>query len=66
MPDNKASCSEIVLLYELAAGRAPANTGLTVRNKLFELGLDDVLHPNSLVRDAARQQTAAVWRSCSR
>lgn len=60
MPDNKASCSEIVLLYELAAGRAPANTGLTVRNKLFELGLDDVLHPNSLVRDAARQQTAAV------
>ena len=60
MPDNRVTCGEVVLLYELTTGKAPANTGLSIRNKLFELGLDSVIHPNSLVRDASRQQTAAV------
>jgi len=60
MPDSRVSCSEIVLLYELTSGRTPANTGLNIRSRLYELGLDDVIHPNSLVRDASRQQTAGV------
>ena len=54
------TCSEIVLLYELTTGMAPANTGLNMRARLTELGLDDLLHPNSLAKDASRQQAAAV------
>ncbi|HOQ06857.1 MAG TPA: S-layer homology domain-containing protein, partial [Clostridiales bacterium] len=60
MPEVKVTSGEIVLLYELVTGMAPANTGLNIRSKLAELGLDDLLHPNSLAKDASRQQTAAV------
>lgn len=60
MPEVRVTCSEIVLLYELTTGMAPANTGLNMRARLTELGLDDLLHPNSLAKDASRQQAAAV------
>lgn len=60
MPEVNVTCREIVLLYELTTGKAPANTGLNTKTRLTELGLDDLLHPNSLAKDASRQQTAAV------
>lgn len=60
MPDNKVMCKEVVLLYELVVGRSAELTGLDIRQKSEKLGLDSLIHPNSLVRNVQRQQTAAV------
>ena len=60
MPDNKVMCKEVVLLYELVVGRSAELTGLEIRQKSEKLGLDSLIHPNSLVRNVQRQQTAAV------
>lgn len=60
MPDNIASCSEVVLLFELVTGKTAENTGLTIRQKNAKLGLDGFIHPNKLVKSAQRQDTAAV------
>jgi|GEM_PF-553088 len=60
MPDNRATCSEVILLYEKVIGKSAANTGLDVKTRLKLLGMDDIIHPNSLLRNVNRQQTAAV------
>jgi len=60
MPDNKVMCKEVILLYELVVGRSAELTGLEIRQKSEKLGLDGIIHPNSLVRNVQRQQTAAV------
>lgn len=60
MPDNKVMCREVILLYELVVGRTAELTGLEIRQKSEKLGLDSLIHPNSLVRNVQRQQTAAV------
>ncbi len=41
-------------------GKSAANTGLDVKTRLKLLGMDDIIHPNSLLRNVNRQQTAAV------
>jgi hypothetical protein len=60
MPNNKATGREIVLLYEKVIGKSAENAGLDAKNKLLRLGLSDVISPNSLARNADRQQTAAI------
>jgi len=60
MPDNKATGKEVVLLYELVTGRTAELSGLNIRQKSERLGLDSLIHPNSLVRNIERQDTAAV------
>ncbi len=60
MPDNKVMCKEVILLYELVVGKSAELTGLEIRQKSEKLGLDSLIHPNSLARNVQRQQTAAV------
>lgn len=60
MPDNIASCSELILMFELVTGKTAENTGLNIRQKNARLGLDSIIHPNKLVKSAQRQDTAAV------
>lgn len=60
MPDNKATGREVVLLYELVTGRTAELSGLNIRQKSERLGLNSLIHPNSLVRNIERQDTAAV------
>jgi hypothetical protein len=60
MPNNKVTCTEVILLYEKVIGKSSENTGLDARNRLTRLKLDGIIPPNSLVRNADRQQTAAV------
>ena len=60
MPDNVASCSELVLLFELVTGKTAENSGLSIRQKNAKLGLDGFIYPNKLVKSAQRQDTAAV------
>lgn len=60
MPENKATCREVVLLYEVVTGRAAENTGLDIRQKSAKLGLDKLISPNSLMKNIKRQESAAV------
>jgi len=60
MPESRATCKEVILLYEKMAGKSVENTGLDIRSKLTLLGLDSIIHPNSAAKDVNRQQTAAV------
>lgn len=60
MPDNKATCREVVLLFEKAAGKTAENAGLDIRQKNTKLGLAGIIHPNSLAKNIKRQETAAV------
>lgn len=60
MPDNKATCKEVVLLYETVTGRTAADAGLDIRQINARLGLDRIINPNSLQKNIKRQETAAV------
>lgn len=60
MPENKATCREVILLYEKIAGKSAENTGLDIRSRLTTLGLDNIIQPNSISKNVTRQQTAAV------
>jgi hypothetical protein len=60
MPNSKATVRELVLLYEKVTGKTAENTGLDGKSRLAGLGLDSLLSPNSLARNADRQQTAAI------
>lgn len=60
MPDNKATCQEVVLLYEKVTGKAAGNAGLDIRQKNVKLGLSGIIKPNSLVRNIKREETAAI------
>lgn len=60
MPDNIATCSELVLMFELVTGKTAENTGLDVRQKNIRLGLDSLIHPNRLVKSVQRQEAATV------
>ncbi|MEN6314104.1 MAG: S-layer homology domain-containing protein [Clostridiaceae bacterium] len=60
MPENYATCREVVLLYEKVTGKAAENAGLDIRQKNVRLGLDGVISPNSLLKSVNRQETAAV------
>jgi len=60
MPENIATCKEVVLLYEKVIGKTAENSGLDIRQKNAKLGLDLIISPNSLVRSVKRQETAAV------
>ncbi len=60
MPDNKAMCSEVVMLYEVVTGRTTENAGLNIRQKNTKLGLDSILNPNLLQKNIKREETAAV------
>ena len=60
MPDSKATCREVVLLYEKVAGKTAENAGLDIRQKNTKLGLAGIIHPNSLAKNIKRQETAAV------
>ena len=60
MPDNKATCREVVLLYELVVGKSAELSGLNIKQKSEKLGLDSLIHPNTLVRNVQRQETAAI------
>ncbi len=60
MPENRATCKDVVLLYEKMTGRTAGNTGLDMRTRLKMLTMENIIHPNSLLRDVNRQQTAAV------
>lgn len=60
MPENKATCREVVLLYEKVIGKSAENTGLDIRQKNARLGLDGIISSNSLAKNVKRQETAAV------
>ncbi|MGE5614124.1 MAG: S-layer homology domain-containing protein [Bacillota bacterium] len=60
MPDSKATCSEVVLLYEKVTGKTAENAGLDIRQKNMKLGLSGIIHPNSLAKNIRRQETAKV------
>ncbi len=60
MPNSKITVREIVLLYEKVTGNTAQNTGLDAKSRLSVLGLDSILSPNQMGRNAERQQTAAV------
>jgi len=60
MPDNKATCSEVVLLYEIVTGRTAEDAGLNIRQKNTKLGLDSIINPNLLQKNIKREETAAV------
>jgi hypothetical protein len=60
MPDNKATCREVVLLYEKVTGKTAENAGLDIRQKNVKLGLSGIIHPNSLAKNIKRQETAKV------
>jgi len=60
MPENIATCKEVVLLYEKVTGRDIENKGLDIKQKNTRLGLNTFINPNSLLKDVNRQQTAAV------
>ncbi|HEX2945385.1 MAG TPA: hypothetical protein VHT96_05470 [Clostridia bacterium] len=60
MPDNRATCGEVVLLYEVVTGRTAEDAGLNIRQKNTRLGLDSILNPNLLQKNIKREETAAV------
>lgn len=60
MPENKATCTEVILLYEKVTGRTSEDAGLDIRQKTAKLGLDNIISSNSLARSVRRQETAAV------
>ncbi len=60
MPENKATCSEVILLYEKVTGKTSEDAGLDIRQKTAKLGLDGIIGSNSLARNVRRQETAAV------
>lgn len=60
MPENYATCREVVLLYEIVTGKAMENAVLDIRQKNARLGLDSIISPNSLFKGVKRQETAAV------
>jgi len=60
MPDNTATCKEVVLLYEKVIGKSVENSGLDIRQKTVKLGLDKIFSANSLPKSVKRQETAAV------
>ncbi len=60
MPDNVATCKEVVLLYEKVTGRSVENAGLDIRQKNVKLGLSSFINSNSLGKNVKRQETAAV------
>ena len=60
MPENIATCKEVMLLYEKVTGRTAENTGLDIRQKNAVLGLDGIINANSLMKSVKRQETAAV------
>lgn len=60
MPENKAACKEVVLLYEKVTGKTAENAGLDIRQKSAKLGLDGIMSANSLVKNVKRQEMAAV------
>jgi hypothetical protein len=60
MPDNTATCKEVVLLYEKVIGKSSENVGLDIRQKNVKLGLSGIINANSLPKNVKRQETAAV------
>lgn len=60
MPDNIATCKEVVLLYEKVTGRSAENSGLDIKQKNVKLGLSGFINGNSMGRNVKRQETAAV------
>jgi hypothetical protein len=60
MPENKATCTEVILLYEKVTGKTSEDAGLDIRQKTAKLGLDGFIGSNSLARNVRRQETAAV------
>ena len=60
MPDNRVTCGEVVLLYEVVTGRASEDAGLNIRQKNTKLGLENILNPNLLQKNIKREETAAV------
>lgn len=60
MPENIATCKEVVLLYEKVTGKTAENTGLDIRQKNAKLGLDSIISANSLFKNVKRQETAAI------
>jgi hypothetical protein len=60
MPDNIATCKEVVLLYEKVTGRSTENAGLDIKQKSVKLGLSGFINSNSMGRNVKRQETAAV------
>ncbi len=60
MPENKATCTEVVLLYEKVTGKTAEDSGLDIRQKTAKLGLDGIISANALAKNVKRQETAAV------
>ena len=59
-PETRVSGKEMVLLFEKVTGRAPANTGLDIKQKSARMGLDSIINPNAILKNIGRQETAAV------
>ena len=60
MPENNATCKEVLLLYEKVTGKTTENAGLDIRQKNAKLGLDSLISTNSLMKNVKKQETAAV------
>ena len=60
MPENIATCKEVVLLYEKAVGKTAENSGLDIRQKNVKLGLDGFISTTSLMKNVKRREVAAV------
>lgn len=60
MPENTATCKEVVLLYEKVIGKSTENAGLDIKQKNIRLGLNGIINANSLPKSVKRQETAAV------
>jgi len=59
-PEDIVTAKEIVLLYEVVMDRADENAGLDIRNKVKNLGLDDIINVNRIMGAITKQETAAV------
>jgi len=60
MPENKATCREVVLLYEKVTGKTGENSGLDIGQKNVKLGLSNIINTKSLLKNVKRQETAAL------
>jgi len=59
-PESPASVREVILLYEKASSNAITNSGMDLRQKCSQLGLDAILNSGDAMKDIDRQRYSAV------
>ena len=59
-PEDRVSVREIVLLYEKVVDKAEKNSGMDIKQKVKELGLEDIVSTAGIMKNLQRQEAAAV------